>query len=84
MGGRKDSKISWKDFMGGRKDSKYPEKGLGGVDSRKIDQDLYKKIRERIPPIIIPPIMIPPMIVAVPAVKEMFNKLEYNPIVNNQ
>ena len=32
--------ISWKDFMGGRKDSKYPEKGLGGVDSRKIDQDL--------------------------------------------
>ena len=56
----------------------------GEVDSRKRNWDLYKKIRDRIPPIIIPPIMIPPMIVAVPAVKEMFNKLEYNPIVNNQ
>ena len=83
MGGRKDSKYPEK-MLGEWRDSKYPDKGLGGVDSRKRNWDLYKKIRDRIPPIIIPPIIIPPMIVAVPAVKEMFNTLEYNPIVNNQ
>ena len=83
LGGRRDSKYPEK-MLGGRRDSKYPDKGLGGVDSRKRNWDLYKKIRDRIPPIIIPPIIIPPMIVAAPAVREMFNKLEYNPIVNNQ
>ena len=33
-------KISWKDLGADGKIPKYPEKGLGGVDSRKIDRDL--------------------------------------------
>ena len=98
MGGRKDSKKYLEKIFGRTKrfqnilkrcwaDGEIPNiltRVWGEVDSRKRNWDLYKKIRDRIPPIIIPPIMIPPMIVAVPAVKEMFNKLEYNPIVNNQ
>ena len=77
-------KISWKDFRGGRKDSKISWKGFGGSGQSQNWSGSLKEDKRENPTDDYPTNDNPTNDCRSPAVKEMFNKLEYNPMVNNQ